>query len=290
MLTHQSFDRSTTRCRIGVRRHARPEGRKFEVGFGCEGRSLAFRHGGDGRGNQLSVDRRNPLDQRLSHLTTGPRRVRTNGVQQANRTVEGGPDPRARLVASPKYGQPRQPGLDVRGEGPLRTPGARHGFLDIWTTIPVRRYCRDAERPPPCIEGIQHVGLAEFDANRTSSRFLAVVALEVAVDADLGDIERNSLPRPSDHPIEGGTRDANQVPVVLPAQVGFEVSAVRLDIDHCRRSHTRRRPRSVRSSSTWSIVCDSGATTDASPPVATTTAAPPSSAFIRRTRPSTMSM
>ena len=43
----------------------------------------------------------------------------------------------------------------------------------------------------------------------------------------------NALARPALHLLEGRTGDANQVAVVLAAEIRFEIAAVGLDIDHC---------------------------------------------------------
>ena len=80
----------------------------------------------------------------------------------------------------------------------------------------------------------------------------------------------NALLRPALDALEGRTGDADQVAVVLSAEIRFEIAAVGFDIDHCLIAFPA--PGAGRaasdSGSTCSISADSGATTDARPPVA----------------------
>src|SRR5205085_8170624 len=116
----------------------------------------------------------------------------------------------------------------------------------------------------------------------------SIVALEIAIDAFARDLERNALLRPSRHDLEGRPRHTNQMAIVLPAEIGFDLAA---EI-YWLRSHTILRPSRVRSGSTCWIGFVSVAMMVASPPVATHSTfvpGPPSSALIRRTSHSTMS-
>ena len=82
----------------------------------------------------------------------------------------------------------------------------------------------------PFVEGIQHVGFAEIDPNRPSAWPLRIVAIEVAVDAVPDDLGRNATLRPTTHQLESRPDDPNQVAVILPAEVGFDVTAILIAI------------------------------------------------------------
>ena len=143
---------------------------------------------------------------------------------------------------------------------------------------------RKAHRSAPLIEHVAHVGITEIDAHRPPARALLVVALEVPIDALKSDFQRDAIRRPRRDKLEGRTHDANQVAVVLPAQVRFDFVAVL----YWFRSHTIFSPRSVMSGSTASNTDVSGAISGARPPVAIAVTAEPSSAFVRWINPSTM--
>ena len=81
-------------------------------------------------------------------------------------------------------------------------------------------------RPPPLVEHVEHVGFAEVDPHRPAARTLAVVALEIPIDARERDLERHALRRPARDEVERRPDDADQVPVVLLAEVGFDLAAV----------------------------------------------------------------
>jgi hypothetical protein len=61
----------------------------------------------------------------------------------------------------------------------------------------IRHDTGHANGAPPVVEGVEHIGLAEFNAHRTAARTLAVVALEVSIDARLGDLQRHTLGGPA---------------------------------------------------------------------------------------------
>src|SRR5205085_11680804 len=85
---------------------------------------------------------------------------------------------------------------------------------------------RDTHRPPPVVEPVEDVRLAELDAHRAAARPLRVVTLAVAIDAAVDDGERDSLRRPTRHLDEHRTGNPDQVTFVLPSQVGFDFPAV----------------------------------------------------------------
>ena len=84
----------------------------------------------------------------------------------------------------------------------------------------------EANRAFPLVEYVEDVGVAEIDLHRPAARAFAVVALEVAVDAREGDLDRDRLRRPAGHDLERWSDDPDQVAVVLSRQVGFDLPAV----------------------------------------------------------------
>src|SRR5438445_192501 len=70
--------------------------------------------------------------------------------------------------------------------------------------------------PPPVVEGIEDVRLAELDAHRASPRAFRVITLAVPIDAAEGDGQRHALRRPPRHPLEHRSGDPDQVALILP--------------------------------------------------------------------------
>ena len=114
-----------------------------------------------------------------------------------------------------KRGEPADRARDVRRQA---LPPARWRLVAVNPT--------HADGPAPLVEGVEHVLLAELDAQRTSACALGVVPIERAVDTVEGDLERNALLGPAPHQLEGRAHDANQVPVVLARQVRLDGTAV----------------------------------------------------------------
>src|SRR5512145_1733532 len=85
---------------------------------------------------------------------------------------------------------------------------------------------RDAQCATPFIEDIQDVGLAELDAHRAPTRPLRVVPIEIAIDAPHRDGQRHALRRPATHLFERRPDDANEVTVVLAAEIGLDLATV----------------------------------------------------------------
>ncbi len=130
--------------------------------------------------------------------------------------------------AGAKRRQPRDDAIEMRRQ---RFMPSRLRSSAASGSVPVSRRpggsrLRDPDRPAPLVEGVEHVGLAELDPHRPATRTLRVVALEVAIDPVAGDLERHSPRGPSEHLLEGGTDDPNQVAVVLAAQIRFDGAAV----------------------------------------------------------------
>jgi hypothetical protein len=90
---------------------------------------------------------------------------------------------------------------------------------------------RQAERTAPIIEDVEHVAITEAHVQWPATGPLAVVALEGAIDARERHLERYSLLGPASHEVEGRTGDANQVPIVLAAQMRLHGAAVAVEID-----------------------------------------------------------
>src|SRR5688572_5005325 len=160
-----------------------------------------------------------------------------------------------------------------------------------------QRRATDADRTPPVVERIQHIRLAELDPHRTASRSLRLVPLAAAIDAAERNLERDPAFSPRAHLFESRPDDPDQMALVLAAEVGLDLAAVRgrvvrrLNYDARFFCHIKRRPSSVRSGSIRSIPRLSSAITPARPPVPMTMARSPagSSARIRRMSPSTIS-
>src|SRR4030095_6511881 len=84
----------------------------------------------------------------------------------------------------------------------------------------------NADGPPPFVERIENVGLAELDPDWPAARPVRVVPLEVPVDTLICDLDGHSPAGPSQHLLERWTDDPNQVAIVLPAQIRFDRPAV----------------------------------------------------------------
>ena len=99
-------------------------------------------------------------------------------------------------------------------------------------TIGVRteRRDRDAHRPPPLIEHVEHIGLAILDASRPAARTLGMVAFTVAIDPPVHELQRHTPLGPGHHPIERWSDEAYQVTAVLTAQIRFDVTAILREI------------------------------------------------------------
>src|SRR5262245_36160147 len=78
----------------------------------------------------------------------------------------------------------------------------------------------------PLVEDIEDVRLAEVNLHRPPPRTRPVVALEVTIDPLERDLDRDAARRPGRHHLEGRSDDADQVPVVLPTEVGLDLAAV----------------------------------------------------------------
>ena len=104
----------------------------------------------------------------------------------------------------------------------------QQGTRGLWTGglgIAARRRKTglNAHRPSPFVEDVENVRLAEVDLHRTAPRPFAIVALEAAIDAGARDFERHSSRRPAGDEIERRTGDTNEMPVVLAAEVSFNL-------------------------------------------------------------------
>ena len=88
----------------------------------------------------------------------------------------------------------------------------------------------DANRAPPFVECVEHIGFAEIDADGPPAGTFSVVALEIAIDAMPHDLGRNASRGPSRHQLEGRSDNTYQVAVILPAEVCFDVAAVLIGI------------------------------------------------------------
>src|SRR6185295_13428316 len=101
----------------------------------------------------------------------------------------------------------------------------------------------DPNGSPPLLQDVEDVRFAEVDLHRTAARPFAVIAFEAAVDPLIRDFKRDALLCPARDDLEGRTGHADEMTVVLLAEIGFDVVAE----VYWFRSHTILRPSSVRS-------------------------------------------
>src|SRR5690348_17858539 len=79
---------------------------------------------------------------------------------------------------------------------------------------------------PPFVEHVQHVGLAELHLDGPAARTFRVIALEAAIDAPAGHLDWNAARRPAADLLEHRADNANQMAVVLAAQIRLDLAAV----------------------------------------------------------------
>ena len=132
----------------------------------------------------------------------------------------------AQPIAAAQYREPRQHRVEVRLAASVAAGRPAAGSSTGGPPSASAGDDADADRAPPLVEGVEHVGLAELHAHRPPARSLAVVALEVPVDAGPGHLQRDALVGPAHHPLERRPDDADQVTVVLAAQVRLDLAAV----------------------------------------------------------------
>ena len=111
----------------------------------------------------------------------------------------------------------------MRGEARLRL--CRRRFVGALTQY-------DANRTPPVVENIEDVALAELDAHRTPAPAACLQALAVAIDAPVGDGQRNTLLRPAENLLECRSGDAHEMAAVLSTEIRLELPAIVGKIRH----------------------------------------------------------
>src|SRR5262245_17231361 len=236
---------------------------------------------------QIRVERCQAGDQLLPRLAANASRLAPRHFELGSRAIDERIERRAQRALRSRLGQPQHHALQMRRQ---RVTGTGRLGTYAW------RLKTDTHRPAPFVEYVENVRLAEVDLHRATPRTLAIVALEAAIDGGPRDFERHALHRPAGDEIERRTGDANQMPVILAAEIRLDLPAVLRNPSSEIRdawgywflSHTSLRPWSVKSASTCSMSDVSGAITSARPPVAMHSAPPPSSSLMRRTSPSTM--
>ena len=82
----------------------------------------------------------------------------------------------------------------------------------------------DPGSAPPFVEYVKDIGLAEIHPHRTPAGAFAIVAFEVAVDAAERDLQRHACASPARDQLEARSDDTNQVPVVLPTEIRFNLA------------------------------------------------------------------
>src|SRR5262249_3578911 len=153
----------------------------------------------------------------------------------------------------------------------------------------------------------------EGNVQRTPPTALAMITVEASIDAAERDSKWNAVHRPAGNEIKSRPDDANQMPVIFPAQIDLDLPAVvcylqssicnmksplvnaqdvcvagrltqspdaRFQRDLCFRAHTIRRPCIVKPAATYAVGGVPGAMQSPRPPVATHSAFPPSSSLI----------
>src|SRR5688500_2886761 len=88
------------------------------------------------------------------------------------------------------------------------------------------RRTRHANCAAPLVEHVEDVGITEFDADRTASRPLGVVALEIAIDAPIRHLQRHTLGGPTADLTERRTDAPDKVTIVLATEVGLDLATV----------------------------------------------------------------
>ena len=220
MLTQQPVDARLSRLRVGLGRHASAEGRQLLVGFGRHTPQRFVIGGGTGGVNQPAIEVAKALQQSVSLPAAQILRARSRGIQLTDDLVEGLVN--RPIGAAASRDEPRHDPVEMGGERLPRASAAK-----LLPGIPVRAGCRpDTDGTAPFVECIQDVRFAELDPDGTSARSFRVVALDVSIDASEDCLERNALRCPLAHLLESGPDDPNQVSVVFPAQIGFDLPAV----------------------------------------------------------------
>ena len=201
MLTHQALQRLAARLPIGlVGSCARETARaRRPLPFSSAARSAGSSALDRGR-RELLFDRR----RRGAAARRAPRRARARPRDAAHRGRA--PRHRARDRESGRPGRCRA----APSAAPARLRSATPAIDAAATPAAALRHrarrpnqattCVDADGATPVVERVEHVGFAELNAHRTAARALAVVALEVAIDAGFGHFERHALRAPSPAP------------------------------------------------------------------------------------------
>ena len=196
--------------------------------------------------------------QRLARLAAQAAAPRARRVELARDAIDAAR--RTPAPSAPARARRRQPQHDALEMRRQRRTGAAARLIAV-DRRPVTVDCRlsvTPSRPAPLVEHVEHVGLAEVDPHRPAARTLAVVALEVAIDAATRDLERHAAAPPSRRRARttgrrresGGRRSSGR------GRFRSRGSSLRRPI--CDRvisrfrSHTIRSPCSVRSGSTCS--------------------------------------
>lgn len=89
-----------------------------------------------------------------------------------------------------------------------------------------RKVCGQTDGATPLVKGIEHVGLTEGNVQRTPPTALAMITVEASIDAAERDSKWNAVHRPAGNEIKSRPDDANQMPVIFPAQIGLDLPAV----------------------------------------------------------------
>jgi hypothetical protein len=88
----------------------------------------------------------------------------------------------------------------------------------------------DSHSAAPLVERIEHIGFTKIDSDGPPAWALGVVTVEIPIDTMSDDLGWNASRGPARHKLESRADDANQVAVILPAEVRFDVAAVLIAI------------------------------------------------------------
>ena len=187
------------------------------VGLAAQGGARRFVQSGPRCLEQLAVEGRQPLDERLS---LRPPHAAGHDIELARDAVEQIVEPGVEGARSPA------PKSDASAPAPCAPAAtARDGPAALAVGGSATRRGHPG-RATPLVERIENVGFTEIDPDRPTARTLGVVPLEISIDSATGHLERHAPRLPGRHEVERRPGDPNQVPVILLAEVALDLAAV----------------------------------------------------------------
>ena len=165
-----------------------------------------------------------PIDERLPRASPRTPRGRARRVQLARHAVD------ARRRTSHRGPVPSPARRSAAGGRAFEVRGQRRRLAGCWRPV-----SDSAASGPAAIRPTARRHSSNTSSTSASQKSiftgrrrgpLPVVALEIAIDAAEGDLQRHALRGPARDEIERRPDHANQVAVVLLTQVGFDLAAV----------------------------------------------------------------